>query len=442
MNIQLSDHFSYKRLLKFTLSPIVMMIFSSIYWLVDGIFVSNVVGKTAFSAVNFIWPVIMILSTIGFMLGTGGSALVSKTLGEQNKQKANELFSMFIYISIIVGIVLSVLGIVFVNKIGALMGGEGQMLKEATTYAQIVLIALPAYILQLEFNSFFSTAEKPQLGLLVTVVSGVCNMILDALFIGVFKFGIKGAALATGISQFISAIIAIIYFAKSESSLISLTKFKMDVKALLKACGNGFSELMSNVSMALVGVVYNIQLLKLEGENGVAAYGALNYVCMIFLSIFIGFSIGTAPIIGYNFGAKNHDELKNVTKKSITIILIASLSMFVISELLAYPLSYIFASYDDYLLNLTKRAFMIYSFSYLFAGIAIFGSSFFTALNNGLISAICSTLRTVVFQLILVWILPLLIQTDGIWLSIALAEFLAAIVCILFIIIKRKKYHY
>lgn len=442
MNIQLSDHFTYKRLLKFTLSPIIMMIFSSIYWLVDGIFVSNIVGKTAFSAVNFIWPVIMILSTIGFMLGTGGSALVSKTLGEQNKQKANELFSMFIYVSIIVGVVLSVFGIVFVNKIGSLMGGEGQMLKDATIYAQIVLIALPAYILQLEFNSFFSTAEKPQLGLIITIISGVCNMILDALFIALFKFGIAGAAMATGISQFISAIIALVYFSKSKTSLISLTKFKMDFKALMKASGNGFSELMSNVSMALVGVVYNIQLLKLEGENGVAAYGALNYVCMIFLSIFIGFSIGSAPIIGYNFGAKNHSELKNVLKKSIVIITIASISMFIISELLAYPLSYVFASYDNYLFDLTKRAFIIYSFSYLFAGIAIFGSSFFTALNNGLISAICSFLRTVIFQLILVWTLPLFIQTDGIWLSIVIAEFLAAIVCVVFIIVKRKKYHY
>ena len=442
MNIQLSDHFTYKRLLKFTLSPIVMMIFSSIYWLVDGIFVSNIVGKTAFSAVNFIWPVIMILSTIGFMLGTGGSALVSKTLGEQNKTKANELFSMFIYISIIVGVVLSILGIVFVNKVGALMGGEEQMLKDATIYAQIVLVALPAYILQLEFNSFFSTAEKPQLGLIVTIISGVCNMILDAIFIALFEFGIKGAAMATGISQFVSAIIAIVYFSKSKTSLISLTKFKMDFKALMKACGNGFSELMSNVSMALVGVVYNIQLLKLEGENGVAAYGALNYVCMIFLSIFIGFSIGTAPIIGYNFGAKNHEELKNVLKKSVVITIVASLSMFVISELLAYPLSYIFAGYDSYLFDLTKRAFLIYSFSYLFAGIAIFGSSFFTALNNGLISAICSFLRTVVFQLILVWTLPIFMKVDGIWLSIAIAEFLAAIVCVIFMIAKRKKYHY
>lgn len=442
MNIQLSDHFTYKRLLKFTLSPIVMMIFSSIYWLVDGIFVSNIVGKTAFSAVNFIWPVIMILSTIGFMLGTGGSALVSKTLGEKNNKKANELFSMFIYVSIIIAVILSILGIIFVNKIGALMGGEGQMLKDATLYARIVLIALPAYTLQLEFNSFFSTAEKPHLGLIVTIISGVCNMILDALFIAVFKLGIAGAALATGISQFISAIIAMIYFAKSKTCLIKLTKFKMDFKALLKASGNGFSELMSNVSMALVGVVYNIQLLKLEGENGVAAYGALNYVCMIFLSLFIGFSIGTAPIIGYNFGAQNHNELKNVTKKSIIIIMIASLSMFVISELLANPLSYIFASYDNYLFDLTKRAFILYSFSYLFAGIGIFGSSFFTALNNGLISAICSTLRTVVFQLIFVWTLPILMGTDGVWVSISIAECLAAIVCVVFMIVKRKKYHY
>ena len=442
MKIQLSDHFTYKRLLKFTVSPIIMMIFTSIYWLVDGIFVSNIVGKTAFSAINFIWPVIMILSTIGFMLGTGGSALVSKTLGEKNNQKANELFSMFIYVTIIVGIIFTVLGIIFVEPIGALMGATGQLLADCTTYAQIVLISLAAYMLQLEFQSFFSTAEKPHLGLVITIISGVCNMILDALLIAVFKIGLKGAAIATATSQIIGAVIAMIYFAKSKKSLIKLTVFKLDVKSLLKACGNGFSELMSNVSMALVGVVYNVQLLKLEGENGVSAYGALNYVCMIFLAIFIGFSIGTAPIIGYNFGAKNHKELKNVLTKSIVIITIASISMFIISEVLAYPLSYMFSGYDEYLLNLTKRAFMIYSFSYLFAGIAIFGSSFFTALNNGAISALCSFLRTVVFQLLFVSILPIFMKTDGVWLSISIAECLAAIVCVIFILTKRKKYHY
>ena len=442
MKIQLSDHFTYKRLLKFTISPIIMMIVSSIYWLVDGLFVSNFVGKTAFSAVNFIWPVIMILSTIGFMLGTGGSALVAKTLGEHNKNKANELFSMFVFVTILIGIIFAIVGMFTLPSISSLMGASGQMLDDSVLYARVVLLSLPFYMLQLEFQSFFSTAEKPHLGLIVTLVSGVCNMILDVLFIAVFKWGVSGAAGATAISQTLGAVIALIYFYKSKTSLIKLTKFKFDFKALLKACWNGSSELMSNVSMSLVGMVYNIQLLKLEGENGISAYGVLNYVCMIFLAVFIGFSLGAAPIIGYNYGAKNDKELKNVLKKSIVIIVVTSILMVIVSELLAHPLSYIFVSYDEYLFNLTKRAFYIYSFSYLFAGLAIFGSSFFTALNNGLISAICSFLRTLIFQLIAVIVLPMIMGTDGIWLSVIVAEFMAAFVSIIFMIAKRKKYHY
>lgn len=442
MKIQLSDHFTYKRLLKFTLFSIIMMVVSSIYGIVDGLFVSNFIGTTAFSAINFIWPVIMILATIGFMLGTGGSALVSKTLGEGRKEKANQLFSMFIASSIISGIVLGILGIIFIKPLAALMGAEGSMLTECVKYARVLLISLPFYMLQLEFQSFFVTAEKPHLGLFVTVISGVTNMVLDALFIAVFNWGVIGAAIATALSQVSGSVVALIYFALSKTSLLKLVKFRFDFKSLGKACVNGSSELMSNVSMSLVSILYNIQLLNMIGENGVSAYGVLMYVCMIFLSIFIGFSIGVAPIVGYNHGAKNHDELKNVYKKSMVIILLSSVAMFIISEIFARPLSLIFVSYDQELLELTCRAFYIYSFSYLFAGIAIFASSFFTALNNGLISAIISFLRTLIFQIAAVLILPIFLDVDGIWLSISIAEFLAAIVCVVFMITKRKKYHY
>ena len=442
MKIQLSDHFTYKRLLKFTLFSIIMMVVSSIYGIVDGLFISNFIGTTAFSAINFIWPVIMILATIGFMLGTGGSALVSKTLGEGRKEKANQLFSMFIGSSIISGIVLGILGIIFIKPLAALMGAEGNMLTECVKYARVLLISLPFYMLQLEFQSFFVTAEKPHLGLFVTVISGVTNMVLDALFIAVFNWGVIGAAIATALSQVSGSVVALIYFALSKTSLLKLVKFRFDFKSLGKACVNGSSELMSNVSMSLVSILYNIQLLNMIGENGVSAYGVLMYVCMIFLSIFIGFSIGVAPIIGYNHGAKNHGELKNVYKKSMVIILLSSVAMFIISEIFARPLSLIFVSYDQELLELTCRAFYIYSFSYLFAGIAIFASSFFTALNNGLISAIISFLRTLIFQIAAVLILPIFLDVDGIWLSIVVAELMAFIVSIIFIFAKRKKYHY
>ena len=418
MAISLSDHFTYKRLLRFAIPSIIMMVVTSIYSIVDGIFVSNFVGTTAFSAVNFIFPVILILATLGFMLGTGGSALVSKTLGEGNKDKANQQFSMFVVVSLITGTLLSLLGIILIKPIAILMGAEGQLLQDCITYSRIVLIALPFFMLQLEFQSFFVTAEKPKLGLLVSIACGITNMILDALLVAVFDFGLVGAALATCLSQTLGGVIGLIYFIVSKKSLIKIVKFKFDFRSLGKACVNGSSELMSNVSMNLVALLYNVQLLNMIGENGVSAYGVLMYVCMIFLSIFIGFSIGVAPIIGFNYGANNHDELRNVYRKSFIIIVISSLLMFTISEALARPLSYIFVSYDKELLELTVRAFYIYSFSYLFSGLAIYGSSFFTALNNGLISAIISFLRTLVFQVLAVILLPMVFDVDGIWLSI------------------------
>lgn len=442
MKIQLSDHFTYKRIFLFTISSIIMMVFSSIYGIVDGLFVSNFVGKDAFAAVNFIYPFILILGTVGFMLGTGGSALVAKTLGEEKKEKANQLFSMFVYVSIISGIIIAIAGILTIRPITALLGAEGELLENSVKYGRILLLGLPFYMLQIEFQSFYVTAEKPHLGLVITVISGVTNMVLDALLIAVFKLGIQGAAIATISSQILGSTISLIYFTSKNKSLLKLSKPKFDGKSLLKACTNGSSELMSNISMNLVGMLYNIQLLKYVGEDGVSAYGVLMYVCMIFLAIFIGFSIGIAPIIGYNHGAQNHDELKNVYKKSMVIIIVSSVVMVVLSLVFTNPLAKLFVGYDDALFNLTKRAFYIFSFSYLFSGLAIFGSSFFTALNNGLISALISFLRTLVFQIAAVFLLPLVFDVDGIWLSVVVAELMAAVFSIIFLIVKRKTYHY
>lgn len=441
-SIQLSDHFRFKKLLRFTLPSILMMIFTSIYSVVDGFFVSNYVGKTPFAAVNFIMPFLMILGCLGFMFGTGGSALIAKTLGERKPDEAKQLFSLFIYVTLICGIVMAVLGILFIRPIGAWLGAEGTMLDECVLYGRVILIALPAYMLQYEFQSFFVTAEKPQLGLAFTVAAGLTNMALDALFVAIFRWGLVGAAAATALSQAVGGLAPLLYFSCPNTSLLRLTKPKYDGRALRRACTNGSSELMSNISMSIVSMLYNVQLIKYAGEDGVAAYGVLMYVNMIFLAAFIGYSVGTAPIVGFHYGAGNHSELKSLLRKSLLIVGVFSILMFGLAEGLGGPLARIFVGYDPALFDLTHRGFLIYSFSFLFAGIAIYGSSFFTALNNGLVSALISFLRTFLFQVGAVLIFPLFWGIDGIWLSIVAAELMAAIVTALFLIGKRAKYDY
>lgn len=442
MNIRLSEHFTYKKMLRFTLPSIIMMIFTSIYGVVDGFFISNYVGKTPFAAVNFIMPFLMILGAVGFMFGTGGSALISKTMGEGDNEKAKRIFSLFVYVTVACGIVIAALGIIFIHPVAELLGAEGQMLDDCVTYGRIILVALPFYMLQYEFQSFFSTAEKPQLGLGVTVAAGLTNIVLDALFMMVFKWGLIGGAAATAISQMIGGIVPLIYFLRPNTSLLKLTKTSFDGKALLKACINGSSELMSNISMSIVSMLYNTQLLKYAGEDGVAAYGVLMYVNMIFLAAFIGYSVGTSPVIGYHYGANNQTELKSLLKKSGSIICAFAICMFMFAEVLANPLAGIFVGYDETLMDMTINAFRIFSFSFLCAGFSIFGSAFFTALNNGLISALISFLRTLVFQVIAVLVLPIFFGLNGIWFSIVTAEIISVIVTLAFIFGKRKKYGY
>lgn len=442
MKIQLSDHFNFKKLLRFTLPSIIMLVFTSVYGVVDGFFVSNYVGKTPFTAVNFIMPFLMILGSFGFMFGTGGGALIAKTMGEGKTEKAERIFSLIVYASAACGIILAVLGILFIRPLASALGAQGQLLEDSITYGRIILLAIPAFILQYEFQCLFSTAEKPTLGLYVTIAAGITNIILDALFVAVLRLGIQGAAAATALSQCVGGIVPLIYFARPNSSTLHLGKTKFDKKSLAKTCINGSSELMSNISMSVVSMLYNVQLLKYAGEDGVAAYGVLMYVSLIFQSVFIGYSVGTAPIIGYQYGAQNHSELKGLRKKSLTLIGIFAVVMFALSSLLAKPLSLIFVSYDEALLNLTVRAFSIFSFSFLFSGFAIFGSSFFTALNNGLISAAISFMRTLVFQIAAVLIFPLFWQVDGIWLSIVAAEVMAVTVTMIFMQVNRKKYRY
>ena len=440
--IRLSDHFSLRRLLRYALPSIAMMIFSSIYGIVDGFFVSNYVGKMAFTAVNLIYPFLIILGSIGFMFGTGGAALISKTMGEKNIKKAKETFSLIIFTSVVLGIILSILGIIFLPQIASLLGAKDEVLTDCILYGKIILISLPFYILQYEFQCLFSTAGKPKFGLIVTVISGMSNIIFDYLLVVVFSLGLFGAAIATMISQIVGGVIPLIYFFSKNKSLLHFVKFKFDIKSLLKVCSNGSSEFLSNVSSSLISILYNLQLLKYAGENGVAAYGVLMYVSMIFQAIFIGYSIGVSPIVGYHYGAKNTSELKNVFTKSMIVIFITAIIMFICGELLSEPISRIFVNYDDELLQITKNAFRIFSFSFLLSGMSIYGSSFFTSLNNGLISALISFLRTVVFQASAVMILPIFLKLNGIWLSIVVAELMSFIITFTFLIMKRKKYQY
>jgi putative MATE family efflux protein len=438
--IKLSDHFSYGKLLRFTAPSIGMMIFTSIYVVVDGFFVSNFVGKTSFAAVNFIYPFLMMLGALGFMFGTGGSALVSKTMGERQMEKANGIFSLLVYASAISGTVIAVLGIVFLRPIAALLGAQGEMLDLCVLYGRIILAALPGFVLQMEFQNFFITAEKPKLGLYVTVLSGLTNMVLDAVL--VIPFGLVGAALATALSQLVGGVIPLVYFARPNSSLLRLGKTSFDGKALTKTCTNGASELMSNISMSLVSMLYNVQLLAYAGEDGISAYGTMMYVNMVFLAVFIGYSIGTSPVVSFHYGAQNHGELKSLLRKSGVIIGISSVAMLVMGYVLARPLSVLFVGYDAVLLDITAHGFYIFAWSFLFAGFAIFFSGFFTALNDGLTSAVISFLRTLVFQIAAVLLLPLIWGIDGIWWSIVVAEAMAVLVGAAFLVIKQKKYQY
>lgn len=442
MKIQLSEHFTYRKLLRFTLPSIVMLVFSSIYGVVDGFFVSNFVGKTAFTAVNFIIPFLMILGAVGFMFGTGGGALIAKTMGEGDDRRANELFSLIVYSSILCGVVLSGVGFLLLRPLAVALGAEGTMLQDCITYGTVLLFAIPAYVLQYEFQCLCVTAEKPNLGLAVTVASGVTNMVLDALFVAVLPFGLPGAAAATAISQCVGGLLPLLYFIRNKDGRLHLGRTHWDARALLKTCTNGSSELMSNISMSLVSMLYNAQLLHYAGEDGIAAYGVLMYVSMIFQAMFIGYSVGTAPVVSYHYGAGARGELHSLLRKSAVIIAGFAVAMFVGARLLSGPLSRLFVGYDAALLAMTRHAFSIFSFGFLFSGFAIYGSSFFTALNDGLVSAAISFLRTLVFQVLCVLIFPLFWQVDGIWVSLMAAEAMAVCVTVVFLRVKQRVYQY
>lgn len=444
MNIKLSEHFSYRKLIRFSLPTIAMMIFTSLYGVVDGLFVSNYAGKTPFAAVNLIMPVLIILGTVGFMFGSGGTALVAVTYGTGDKERANGYFSLFVYTALKIGIFLAIVGFAFIRPIAVALKAEGELLENCVLYARIILLALPFYVLQVMFQSFFVVAEKPQLGLIITVLSGGTNMVLDALLVILLpqEYKLAGAAIATAISQVVGGIIPLFYFMRENSSFLRLGKSVRDKSAIIKACINGSSEFMSNVSMSIVGMLYNSQLMKLEGENGISAYGVMMYVSMIFAAIFLGYTVGSAPVISYHYGAGNEKELKSLLRKSLRLLGIFGICMAAAAELLAAPLSSFFVGYDRELYELTVSGFRIFALSFLFMGFGIFISGFFTALNDGVTSGIVSFLRTLLFQCGTILIFPVFWGITGVWSSVAAAELMAIIVGVFFLIIKQKKYGY
>ena len=446
MHISLSEHFNYRKLLRFTFPSIIMMIFTSIYGVVDGLFVSNFVGKTPFAAINLIWPFLMILGCGGFMIGTGGSALVSKTMGEGDGDKANRYFSLLVITTVVLGIAITIPGMFLLEPVAILLGADEVMLPYCVTYGRIILAAQTAFMLQGVFQSFLVTAERPTLGLLVTVGAGVTNMVLDFLLIAVLGWGLVGAALATILSQIVGGVVPLIYFLFPNKSPLRLVRPRTSPSESLTAIGrvsvNGSSELMTNISMSVVSMLYNYQLMRLAGEDGIAAYGVMMYVSFVFIAVFIGFAIGSAPIAGFHYGAGNHGELKSLLRKSLILTVLTGMVMTALSIALATPLSDIFVGYDEGLYELTRRGFLLYSASFLFAGFGIFGSSFFTALGNGMVSAAISFLRTLLFQVTAVLILPLLLDIDGIWLSVTAAEILATGVTFAFLVGMRRRYKY
>ena len=446
MHISLSEHFSYRKLLRFTFPSVIMMIFTSVYGVVDGLCVSNFVGKTPFAAINLIWPFLMILGCAGFMIGTGGSALVSKTMGEGDPRRANRYFSLLVLFTVALGIAITIPGLFLIEPVAILLGADEAMLPHCVTYGRILLLGQTAFMLQGVFQSFLVTAERPTLGLWVTVGAGVTNMVLDVLFIAVLDWGLVGAAAATVTSQAVGGIIPLIYFLLPNKSPLRIIRPRMAfvecLRTVGKVCINGSSELMTNISMSVVSMLYNYQLMTMAGEDGIAAYGVMMYVGFVFVAVFIGFAIGSAPIVGFHYGAGNHGELKSLLRKSVILTSLSGVCMLCLSAALSTPLSGVFVGYDEALYELTRRGFLLYSFSFLFAGFGILGSSFFTALGNGVVSAAISFLRTLVFQVAAVLILPLLWGVDGIWLSVTASELLATAVTFLFLFGMRKKYRY
>lgn len=440
MRIQLSDHFTYNKLIRFTMPNIFMMILLQIYWCIDGFFLSNFAGKTSLAAVNLVVPLWIILASLGFVFAAGGTAYVSKTLGEGNREGANKFFSLFIYANIVYGIITAIIAYFVAEPFAKFLGAEGKLLEESVLYIRIVSLVEPFFMLQTLFQQFFTTAEKPKLALYVTIAAGILNIILDAIFVWYLKWGILGAALATNICVFLSGVIPFLYFCLPNNSLLRLCRCNIDFKALKRAFLNGISEFVNSISGSVVSFLYNYQLMKYMGEDGVAAYGVMMFAYCLFQAVFTGYAVGNAPLFGFNYGARNAKELKNLLFKSLTLILIASIVLFCMGEIFAPTIAHVYVGYDKDLYNIAIHILRICSICFLFFGFHIFASDFFTALSDGVTSAKIAFLRSFVFEPAFIMLFPIYFEKDSIWWAVVIADIVCVFISAYYFIKKRDLY--
>lgn len=444
MKIELSGHYSYSRILKTCIPSVLMILTTSVYSIVDGLFVSNFAGTTSFAALNIIWPAIATVAAFGLMFGTGGSALVAMVIGQDDRDRANGIFTMLIRAMLILGAVCGTLLFIFMRPVSIWLGADEAMLPDCIRYGRILVCAMPAFMSQMAFNSFFMTAEKPQLGTLLTVICGITNIAFDALFIVVFGWGLTGAAIATVLGMAVGGIYPLYYFSskKRNTTKLKFVKADTDWHCIVRCCSNGLSEYVGNIALNIVSMCYNLQLMKLIGQDGVAVYGILMYIGYVYASVYIGYNIAVSPIVSFNYGAQNHDELKSLLRKSIVILLVAGTILTGLSEILSSPMAGIFVGYDPGLKALTARAIRIYMISFMICGLNMFVSAWFTALNNGIVSACAAFARTLVFEMGAIFILPLLLGLDGVWLAVDVADMLALVLAVILLSTFRKRYNY
>ena len=439
-DIKLSDHFTYSRLLLFALPTIGMILISITYDVVDGYFVSNFIGKTAFSAVNIIYPFQLALSMVGYMFGAGGSALIAAELGNGHAQNARLYFTLIVKAAAVIGTVLAILGILFLRPIAVLIGATPEILNYGLPYGRTLFLFLPVMILGYAFQSILITAEMPRLGLYISIGNLFSNLLFDWLFVAVLKWGMVGAAAATGIGACLNGIIPLLYFAKPRSGPLHFVRGKAQIGPLLKACANGASEMVNDLATSLIFIFYNFQLLRLLGEDGVAAYGVTVFVEGIFASVFYGMAMQATSIVGYHFGAQNHTELRSLLKKGIVLNLAFGILMFFLAQFSASFISGIYVGYDEKVFQLSVHALKMFAFAFLLQGFNEYASAYFTGLNNGLVSGILAFTRTFVFQTAAIFLLPVFWGADGLWVAQAAAELFAALTAVFFFAAHRKEY--
>lgn len=446
IDIKLSDKFNYSRLLRFALPSIVMVLISSVYGVVDGVIVSNYTDVEHFAALNLILPYITLLGAAGLMLGTGGSALVGKILGEGKSIRANGIFSLLTYTTIAIGLFLGLFGYITSDAVANILGADETMQHLSFEYSGIIFLFLPCYVLQLYFQSLLTTAERPSLALQITLLAGITNIALDILFVIYLKQGLRGAAYATGVSQTFGGLLPLLYFIlnrKKSDINIKLGVALWDLKAICKSCVNGLSEWLMSVSLAIVSFLYYYLLLTGDrGEMGVDTYGVLLYFSYIFIAVSVGFSRGIAPVISYHYGASDRHELHSLLMKGLLIVLVLNLVSGITAQVLSAPLANIFVGHDKGLYEYTVVAFRIYSIHFFVTGFNIYISSFFTALNNGKYSGWISVLRTICFESISILTIWMLFGVDKIWWGVTIAEFLTMVIAFSFLFLKRNFYGY